>query len=165
MLDAEIKAAVLAQAPPPLVTEGVLESAQEAPETTQYPVETDPTIANAGLTELNAPAATTITNGQEGHYDSQAVPQNAGFGNGAANAAAEANWDAGNDLSASQEWVEVPRVPAETDTGAAPTPAAPSKVQSWADDQPDSTEVRNFLSIVHELPGLVFDYCFLLPLG
>jgi hypothetical protein len=144
MLDGEIKAAVLAQAPPPSVIEGVLESAQEAPavETTQYPVESDPTIANAGLTELDAPAATSITNGQEGHYESHAIPQNAGLGNGAANAAAEANWDAANDLSASQEWVEVPRVPAETDTGATPTPAAPSKVQSWADDQPDSTEVR-----------------------
>ncbi|CZS88902.1 hypothetical protein WAI453_010528 [Rhynchosporium graminicola] len=107
-------------------------------ETTEYPVESDPTIANAGLTELDAPAATELVDGQtEAAYD-QGVPANSGFGDGAANAAAEANWDNNNELSASQEWVEVPRDAAETDTGVTATPAAPSNTQSWADDQPDS---------------------------
>lgn len=72
------------------------------------------------------------------------MPQNAGIGEGAANAAAEANWDAGNELSTSQEWVEVHRDAAETDTGLTATPAAPSNIQSWADDQPDTTTVVSF---------------------
>jgi hypothetical protein len=84
-------------------------------------------------------------NGHEPTSHTYEVPQNSGFGDGAANAAAEANWDNSNDLSASQEWVEVPRDSAETDTGLAATPAAPSNVQSWADDQPDiPAEVSTF---------------------
>lgn len=76
-------------------------------------------------------------------YEPQGIPQNSGFGEGAANAAAEANWDNNNDLSTSQEWVEVPRDANETETGLTATLAAPSNVQSWADDQPDSpVEVR-----------------------
>ncbi|KAJ5042076.1 uncharacterized protein L3040_004634 [Drepanopeziza brunnea f. sp. 'multigermtubi'] len=131
---ADLKAASLAQMPVALPEES------EAVETAKYPVESDPTILNAGLTELDAPAATQLTNGHaEAAYD-QGVPQNSTFGDGAANAAAEANWDNSNDLSmsTSQEWVEVPRNAAETDTGITATPAAPSNVQSWADDHPES---------------------------
>ncbi|TVY35329.1 hypothetical protein LSUB1_G006502 [Lachnellula subtilissima] len=114
--------------------------AEETPaiETKEYPIESDPTIANAGLTELDAPAVTSLNNGAQESHEIQGVPQNSGFGDGAANAAAESNWDNTNDLSQSQEWVEVPRDAAETDTGITGTPAAPSNVQSWADDQPDS---------------------------
>lgn len=109
-------------------------------ESTEYPTQSDPTIANAGLTELDAPPSTAaVTNGAES-FDAQGVPQNSGFGDGAANAAAEANWDNNNDLSASQEWVEVPRDAAETDTGITATPAAPANTQSWADDQPESPQ-------------------------
>ncbi|KUJ11011.1 uncharacterized protein LY89DRAFT_625380, partial [Mollisia scopiformis] len=112
---------------------------EPAAATTEYPVESDPTIANAGLTELDEPTTATLTNGHtESTLEGQGIPANAGFGDGAANAAAEANWDQSNDLSTSQEWVEVPRDATETDTGVTATPAAPSQVQSWADDQPDS---------------------------
>jgi hypothetical protein len=84
-----------------------------------------------------------LTNGTHKSHEIQGVPQNSGFGDGAANAAAESNWDNSNDLTQSQEWVNVSRDIAETDTGITATPAAPSNVQSWADDQPDSpTEVR-----------------------
>ncbi|CZR54044.1 uncharacterized protein PAC_03927 [Phialocephala subalpina] len=110
-----------------------------AVETSEYPVQSDPTIANAGLTEIDAPQAASLTNGHgEPVFETQGIPQNSGFGDGAANAAAEANWDHSNDLSTSQEWVEVPRDATETDTGITATPAAPSQVQSWADDQPES---------------------------
>jgi len=92
-----------------------------------------------GLTEIDEPTATVLTNGHsESVFETQGIPQNSGFGDGAANAAAEANWDNNNDLSTSQEWVEVPRDANETETGITATPAAPSNVQSWADDQPDS---------------------------
>jgi hypothetical protein len=114
-----------------------------AAEAVEHPVQTDPTIANAGLTEIDEPVAAVLTNGHESTYETQGIPQNSGFGDGAANAAAEANWDNSNDLSTSQEWVEVPRDATETDTGVTATPVAPSNVQSWADDQPDSpVEVR-----------------------
>lgn len=109
-------------------------------------METDATIANAGLTEIDDPATSTLTNGLGSAYEAHAIPQNTGFGDGAANAAAEANWDASNDLSASQEWVEVPRAPLETETSAIAPPATTSNVQSWADDQPDAPEVSPNLS-------------------
>lgn len=136
-LDAEIQATVLAQAPPAV--------AIEATESTEYPVETDATIANAGLTEINEPATSALTNGHEEAYEAHPIPQNSGIGEGAANATAQANWDASNDLSVSQEWVEVPRAPLETETTATPPPAASSNVQSWADDQPDAPEVSTGL--------------------
>lgn len=104
-------------------------------------METDTTITNAGLTEIDAPATSTLTNGHEETYTAHAVPQNSDFGDGAANAAAEAGWDASNDLSASQEWVEVPRAPVDTSTDTTAAPAPVSNVQSWADDQPDAPEV------------------------
>lgn len=108
-------------------------------ETAEQPsMASDPTLVNAGLTEMDEPTVAAMSNGhEEPTTPTQGVPQNSGFGEGA-NAAAEANWDNANDLSTSQEWVEVPRDATETDTGITATPAAPSNVQSWADDQPDS---------------------------
>jgi hypothetical protein len=155
----QIKDATIANAPPPFVEELAGETEEgTAVEISEYPAQSDPTIANAGLTELDEPSATTLTNGHESH-EVQGIPQNSSFGEGG-NAAAEANWDNANDLSTSQEWVEVPRDATETDTGLTATPAAPSNVQSWADDQPDVVEVRtlvsqislftfNFLSVMH----------------
>lgn len=88
------------------------------------------------MTEIDADQAAPLST-QKSAVETEEVTQNSGFGDGA-NAAAEANWDQNNDLSASQEWVEVPRDAAETETGVVATPAAPANTQSWADDQPDS---------------------------
>jgi hypothetical protein len=140
-LDADVKAASLAQIAATPVLDSEIEQIHEAPaaEAIEHPVQTDPTIANAGLTEIDEPVAALLINGHnESTYENKGIPQNSGFGDGAANAAAEANWDNSNDLSTSQEWVEVPRDATETDTGVTATPAAPSNVQSWADEQPDS---------------------------
>lgn len=111
-------------------------------------MQSDPTLANAGLTELNdAP----LTNG---HTEEVAAPSGvpqADIGGG--NAVAEANWENGNnDLSASQEWVKVtPRDVTETDTGVNATLAAPAQTQSWADEKPDTpppaTEVSSSMRI------------------
>ncbi|KAG9229000.1 hypothetical protein BJ875DRAFT_446360 [Amylocarpus encephaloides] len=136
---ADIKRVALAQSPPSV--EGATEPVDEpvGVETTEYPVQSDPTIANAGMTELDDTAAIIPTNGDSTLHEVEGIPQNSGFGGeGGANAAATQNWDNQNDLSTSQEWVEVPRDSTETDTGFTATPAAPSNVQSWADDQPDS---------------------------
>lgn len=108
-------------------------------------MQTDPTVANAGLTEIDAGTDTALTNGHVNGSDPSAEGEtlipNADVGDGAANAAAENQWDAGNDLAASQEWVEVQK-PAEapaTVTVPDPAPAAPaaSGTQSWADDHPE----------------------------
>jgi hypothetical protein len=142
--DADIKAAASAQ-----TTETEVEAEEETPsfETGDHPVQTDPTIANAGLTEIDEPTTIALANGHADTYENQGAPQNSGFGDGAANAAAEANGDQTKDLSTAQEWVEVPRDAAETETGLTATPAAPSNIQSWADDQPESpSEVSDHLS-------------------
>lgn len=141
-LDADIKTASLAQ-----ILAVLPEAETEAAvETAEYSVQSDPTIANAGLTEIDAPAVDELKGGQAGSAFDQGIPTNSGFGNGAANAAAEANWDQNNDLSTSQEWVEIPRDAAETDTGVTATPAAPSNVQSWADESAADSpaEVRSY---------------------
>jgi len=154
---AQVKDAALAQ--PTLPTIDAIESAEAdeeegtVVETTEYPVQSDPTVANAGLTELDEPSATQVNGTHEANFEIQGVPQNSGFGDGAANAAAEANWDNSNDLSASQEWVEVPRDASETDTGITATPAAPSNVQSWADDQPDSPVEKPSTPVINTNDG------------
>lgn len=108
-------------------------------------MESDPTIANAGLTELDAvPTAVLAKSSETEEIPSSGFPQNSGFGDGA-NAAAEDNWNRQNDLSASQdEWVDVryPRDAAETDTGIEGTPAALTNTQSWADEQPDGPHAQ-----------------------
>ncbi|KAK0748505.1 hypothetical protein B0T21DRAFT_407019 [Apiosordaria backusii] len=110
-------------------------------------VETDPTVANAGLTEVDDGSAVALTNGhaQDTSSASGGVPSNADVTDSAANAAGESQWDTGNTISDSQEWVSVnvPRDLSETDTGATATPAqpsAPANNQSWADDHPETAE-------------------------
>lgn len=134
-LDAQIKAASGAYAPPAAIVEA--DPAQlQATELGDFSVQTDPTMVNAGLTELDdAP----MTNGQTNEVTaSTGVPQTEIGGDG--NAVAEASWDnTANDLSASQEWVNVtPRDATETDTGVTTTVSAPAQNQSWADEQPDT---------------------------
>ncbi|OTB16219.1 hypothetical protein K445DRAFT_34346, partial [Daldinia sp. EC12] len=122
--------------------------AAEATEVTEAPVEitngTDPTVAHAGLTEIDSTGATVqLTNGhtESTSTSTHGVPENADVADDAANAAAESQWDANNDLSASisqEEWVKVPRDPTETETGLTATPVSAGNVQSWADEQPDN---------------------------
>jgi hypothetical protein len=122
-----------------------------AVETAEYPIQSDPTIAHAGLTELDTEMVTSLANG---HGDATAepapgIPQNSGIDEGAANAAAGSHWDANADLSASQEWVDVSimRETSETETGLTATLAEQSNTQgwaapntqSWADDQPEES--------------------------
>ncbi|KAF7533236.1 hypothetical protein G7054_g7271 [Neopestalotiopsis clavispora] len=120
--------------------DAVPEAAESAP-TQSGSIETDPTIAYAGLTEIDTTTSIAPTNGHAEPTSASGIPASADVGDEAANAAAESQWDpASNDLSASgtqEDWVKVPRDPAETDTGLEATPAATGPVQSWADDQPE----------------------------
>lgn len=149
MLDAQVRAAAVAHAPPALSIDEAVNDVEEpssspAAESADYQIQTDPTMANAGMTELDDAALTSSVTEHVAETAS-GLPTNGDIDIGAANAAAENNWDpsTNNDLSASQEWVEVERDAAETDTGLAATPAATTQTQSWADEQPDMpSEVR-----------------------
>ena len=89
------------------------------------------------MTELGDGPMTAANSGQE--KEITAAPDASTVDNGAANAVAEANW--GSKLSQSvtsgpDGWVEVPRDPAETETGLDATPGAFTGTQSWAEDVP-----------------------------
>lgn len=108
--------------------------------------QTDPTIANAGLTEINDGSAVALTNGHTVEAPaSDVAPSNADVADSAANAAGESQWDTSadqaNDMTLSQEWVDVKREASEVETGATAAPAAPGNSQSWADDHPEPHEV------------------------
>ncbi|KAL8736049.1 MAG: hypothetical protein Q9181_002598 [Wetmoreana brouardii] len=106
-------------------------------------VGTDPTVAHAGLTEIDT-AAEPTSNGVSHHVDTPSVPEASNIDAGAANAAAsDPQWKAEPSASADSGpdgWVEVPRDPAETDTGTAATPAAMTSTQSWAEDVPSESQ-------------------------
>lgn len=113
---------------------------EAAPEVSEAPAEladapvTDPTVAHAGLTEINTTAPQV-----NGHAEPISGVPNASVADDAANAAAESQWDNTNEAAASpDDWVKVPRDPTETETGLSATPAAAGPVQSWADDQPET---------------------------
>lgn len=104
---------------------------------------TDPTIAHAGLTEIDQGATAPLINGQvpeNAQETTHAV--NAGVAEAGSNAAGERQWDTGangNDMTMSQEWVNV-KAPVENEAEAASgaAPARATNTQSWADDQPEA---------------------------
>jgi hypothetical protein len=120
---------------------------EENTATDQAP-ESDPTIVNAGLTELQDPTLSVqasqtngVTEAAASHtVDFSAAPSQTSVGD-AANPLAENTWDAQGStiLSASATadgWVEVPRDPQETDTGIEATTASAHATNSWAEDVP-----------------------------
>lgn len=124
---------------------------EAAPVEAAEPVQSDPTITHAGLTEIDAGTDIPLTNGHvnETSEETAAVIPNTDAGDDAANAAGESQWDkdANNDLTTSQEWVEIqkPVETPQTETAPNAAPAAASN-QSWADDHPEpSSGVCKFL--------------------
>ena len=96
---------------------------------------TDPTVANAGLTEIDT-QPDQMTNGITNHADAPNIPIASSIDAGAANTAGGKNWEAKAGASGGDDWVKVDRNPAETDTGTDATPAALTNTQSWAEDVP-----------------------------
>ncbi|EPE05307.1 hypothetical protein F503_03912 [Ophiostoma piceae UAMH 11346] len=143
---AQVKAAAAAAAPSNSVEEVAEETAPEAAK-----VESDPTVANASLTEIEAGDDTPLANGESTEAEAAHTNgiTNSGVADDAANAAGENQWDTnGNkDLSMSQEWVEVPRDPTETDTGLTATPAAPANTQSGHSHFPWATVVVAIITL------------------
>ncbi|KAI3341383.1 hypothetical protein F4824DRAFT_311642 [Ustulina deusta] len=137
----QVKTAAAAYISPFAAAEAAPEITETVAESTAA-VETDPTIAHAGLTEIDSTGATEpLTNGHIEPAPQSGAPANADVSDNAANAAAGSEWDGNNTMSSSitqEGWVEVPRDPTETETGLTATPAATSNVQSWADDQPEN---------------------------
>lgn len=135
---AQVKQAALEEAPFAAEEAWVDEVAQSqaaAPETEATEGVTDPTIANAGLTEIDASA---VPMGEKVSQETSAAPAASSIEPQAANAAAEAQWDkqaTGGDDPLSESYEMVPRDPAETETPAATAPV--TSTQSWADDTPE----------------------------
>ncbi|MCJ1307356.1 hypothetical protein MMC25_001002 [Agyrium rufum] len=100
----------------------------------------DPTVIHASLTEIEQETVQApLTNGTSAHVETPTVPEASSIDAGAANAAGEANWEtkmSASGTSGPEGWVEIPRDPAETDTGVEATPAAVTSTQSWAEDVP-----------------------------
>lgn len=102
-------------------------------------VQVDQTVANAGLTELGDTTAVPVTGDDAAESNIVQIAEQATTGDDAANAVAESSWDPQasqiTDTSATnEEWVQVPRDPAETETGVAATPAAMHGSSSWAEE-------------------------------
>ena len=108
---------------------------------------TDPTVANAGLTELEGTDSTPTAMNGVPEVEHLTGPDQSSVTAEAANAVAESNWDAQasvltNESGAGEGWVEVPRDPGETDTGFAATPAAIHGGNSWAEEVTEVTETK-----------------------
>ncbi|KAK4213250.1 hypothetical protein QBC37DRAFT_175543 [Rhypophila decipiens] len=156
---AQVKQLAIAYAYP----EGVSQAVESEAETKE-PVQTDPTVANASLTEIQEGSDVALTNG---HSEEPAPTTNiptTDVADNAANAAGESQWDSKTDLTISQEWVDVKaQEPTPTETEApveaveaveaapapapapapvetAPAPAVSSNNPSWADDHPEPNE-------------------------
>lgn len=112
----------------------VAQSQPAPPETEAPETVSDPTVTNAGLTEINA--ATTAT--EPTQDEASAAPAASSIEPEAANAAATEQWDrqaTGGDDPLSESFEIVPRDPAETETPH--VAAAVTSTQSWADEAPE----------------------------
>ncbi|KAL1601511.1 hypothetical protein SLS60_006426 [Paraconiothyrium brasiliense] len=138
---AQVKQAALDEAPfaaEEAWADDVAQSHPTAPETdSARAISTDPTVANAGLTEIESTTGA-VNGGSE--VDAPSAPAASSVDAGAANQAG-GDWDKpgpGSDDPLAESFEIVPRDPAETETPAAP--AAVNLTQSWADDTPDATQ-------------------------
>ena len=138
---AQIKQSAISSAPPleePTEEETTSVHAFDQPDSPSAPV-TDPTVAHAGLTETeDTLSIPTATNGFV-HSDTMQMPAQTSVTADAANAIAESSWDPQasamtSDSGNAEGWVEVPRDPAETDTGLTATPGAEHNSSNWADE-------------------------------
>lgn len=111
------------------------EPAELATETTPA---SDPTLANAGLTELQDTSVRAEAAAQENLPTSdQIAPPSQTLVSGAGNAVAETSYN-GNSMTSSATtdgWVNIPRDPAETDTGLQATPANTENTEAEAKGQ------------------------------
>jgi hypothetical protein len=132
---AQVKEISISDAPPPTPEEPTM--TPSAADAGAAEVSTDPTIANAGMTELEDTMTFQKTD-EPAEVATMAPPEQSSITADAANAVAERSWDPQasmtSDSHSGEGWVEVPRDPAETDTGVAATPAVMHNSTSWAEE-------------------------------
>lgn len=132
---AQVKQISINDAPSPIPEEPT--TAPSTADTAEAEITTDPTIANAGMTELED-TMTLQKPDESTEAETMAPPEQASVTADAANAVAERSWDPQasmtSDSPSGEGWVEVPRDPAETDTGVTATPAAMHNSTSWAEE-------------------------------
>lgn len=133
---AQVRQISIDDAPSPVLQEAATASSEA--DTGAAGADTDPTIANAGMTELEDTTPFQQKTDEPADADIMAQPEQSSTTNDAANAAAERNWDPQasmtSDSPSGEGWVEVARDPIETDTGFAATPAAMHNSTSWAEE-------------------------------
>lgn len=143
---AQVKKAAIEHAVPLFPAEAAGQPVDtEASDAKEENVVTDPTVANAGLTEIEEGSAVALTNGHAAELSApESAPSNTEVADSAANAAAESQEDTPNEMS--QSWVDVKKE-AESEPTEAPaaapaatTPAAPTANQSWADESHETHE-------------------------
>ena len=109
------------------------------------PITTDPTVAHAGLTEIDAPPASTETQINGISSATTDTPVASGIDNAAANNSGTSGWEAklpSNTNGTGEDWVRIDRDLTETDTGNSATLAGQTGTQSWAEDVPAPTEAE-----------------------
>ncbi len=155
---AQVKQISINDAPPPVLEEPTTASSGADNGVTE--VSTDPTIANAGRTELEDTMTYQKTD-EPTEADTRAPPEQSSTTADAANAVAARSWDPQasmtSDSPSGEGWVEVPRDPAETDTGVAATPIALHNSTSWAEEvnadaaaeQKTTGENEGFEQVIH----------------
>lgn len=117
-----------------VLTDDALEAHDTVAEPTDPPG-TDPTVANAGLTELEDTATIPTSTTEETSPDdiASAAPEQSTITE-ASNAVGDAwNPEASSTTQSAEDWVQVPRDPAETETGSA-APAIQQSTSNWADE-------------------------------
>lgn len=127
-----MKQAALEEAPFAAEEAWVDEVAQHQTAPLETEAVSDPTIANAGLTEIDA-GEKPVT---EAAAEPSDVPAASNVGTDTANAAAQAQWEkqqSATDDPLTESFEMVPRDLAETETPHAAA-AAPTSTQSWADE-------------------------------
>lgn len=154
-VDARVKQASVDYNPAPEVWEAQPTQSGPAPESLQT---TDPTVANAGLTEIQGSNSYTQNAPTNGVPSEKHAPPVQSVVNGGANELAQSNWEnqAPSTLSASATadgWVDV-QAPAESSGPAVAPQAAPPTYQSWAEDVPSrpkgvSTPTDGFEQVIH----------------
>lgn len=130
----QVKQAALDEAPFAAEEAWVDDVAQSQATPPETEAVSDPTITNAGLTEIDAGAKPVNQTSEE----PSAAPAASSIEPAAANAAAEAQWDKqanGGDDPLTESFEIIPRDPAETNTPH--VAAAVNSTQSWADDTPE----------------------------
>ncbi|KAF2754490.1 hypothetical protein EJ05DRAFT_489202 [Pseudovirgaria hyperparasitica] len=131
----QVREASLAGGPAEELLQGSAQGSLVDDGTTTPATSTDPTIANASLTELQSNPSAMI--GSSEAAETVQVPAASGIGSEAANAAGQEQWDQtvkSTEDPLTESFEMVPRDLAETDTGSTPAPA--TSTQSWADDTP-----------------------------